>query len=211
MSWTCGKASATTGRGGTRWQRSFSSKETAWRKSAVLYGMEESFPPALVDRINARGVSGRHRRASQGGRRAHGRAVRLRRDRRPHLARHSVLSLLPEERRADRHEGHQQPVLVERRRQVLQLRAGREARRRRAADRPAAAQEASRRHHRPLHAQPGVSAGLGRHLPVRRLPRVPQAARWRRLEERLQGGLARGTLRRLRRERATLHDPAGRR
>ncbi|MGD0773211.1 MAG: hypothetical protein ABSC05_10365, partial [Candidatus Solibacter sp.] len=24
----------------------------------VLYGMEESFPPALVDHINARGVSG---------------------------------------------------------------------------------------------------------------------------------------------------------
>ena len=105
-----------------------------------------------------------HRRTSQGGRRANGGSQRLRRDRGPHLARYSVLPLLPEERRADRHEGDQQSLLVERRRQVLQLRAGRETRRRRAAHRTSAAQEASHRHHRPQHAQPRVPARLGRHL-----------------------------------------------
>ena len=93
------------------------------------------------------------------------RSQRLRRDRRPHLARHSVLPLLSEKRRAHRHEGDQQSVLVERRRQVLQLCAGREARRRGAADRAAAAQEASRpAPPTAVHAQPGVSARLGRHL-----------------------------------------------
>ena len=40
-------------------------------------------------------------------------------------------------------------------------------------------------HHRPFHAQPGISAELGRHFRIRRLPRVPQTARWRRLEERI--------------------------
>jgi glutathione synthase/RimK-type ligase-like ATP-grasp enzyme len=36
----------------------FSIRETGVAKIGVLYGMEESFPPALVDRINALGVSG---------------------------------------------------------------------------------------------------------------------------------------------------------
>ncbi len=55
-----------------------------------------------------------------------------------------------------------------------------------------------------------IPARLGRHLPLRRFPGVPQAARWRRLEERLQGGHAGGIFRRLRRERTALHDAAGR-
>ena len=68
---------------------------------------------------------------------------------------------LPEERRARRHQGHQQSVLVERRRQVLQLRAGRQTGRGRAAHRAAAAQGASARHHRALHAQPAVIRSIG--------------------------------------------------
>ena len=103
-------------------------------KIGVLYGMEESFPPALVDRINAMGVGWRCGRASENRRRRDGRAQRLRRDRRPHLARHSVLPVVLKNAALTRHESHQQSVLVERRRQVLQLRAGRETRRRRAAD-----------------------------------------------------------------------------
>ena len=91
------------------------------------------------------------------------------------------------------------PVLVERRRQVLQLRAGRETRRRGAADRAAAAQEASRR-------APPTARMRNLEYPLdwdgifrlRRLPGVPEAARWRRLEERLQGRYARGILRCLR-------------
>ena len=87
--------------------------------------MEETFPPALVERINASAGAGRHRRSRERRRRAHGRAVPLPRHRRSHLARHSLLSRVSQERRAGGHDGHQQPVLVERGRQVLQLRAGR--------------------------------------------------------------------------------------
>src|SRR5438105_1875533 len=57
-----GKDSATIGPGGTTWPPSSSADlaavETTMNKIGVLYGMEESFPPALVDRINAMGVEG---------------------------------------------------------------------------------------------------------------------------------------------------------
>ncbi len=62
-----------------------------------------------------------------------------------------------------------------------------------------------------LHAQPDVSARLGRHLPLRRLSRVSEAARRRRLERCVQGQLARGILRRLRSKPRPLHDAAARR
>ena len=54
-------------------------------------------------------------------------------------------------------------------------------------DRAAAAQAASGRHHRPLHAQPAVPHAVGEHLQLRRLPGVPEAVRRRRLEGRVQG------------------------
>ncbi len=53
------------------------------------------------------------------------------------------------------------PVLVVGGRQILQLFAGREAGSGRSADRHPAAQALPARHHRPLHAEPAVSAGLG--------------------------------------------------
>ena len=49
------------------------------------------------------------------------------------------------------------------------------------AHRAAAAQAISRRHHRPLYAQSRISARLEGHLRVRRLPRFPEALRRRRL------------------------------
>ena len=66
-------------------------------------------------------------------------------------------------------------------------------------------------HHRPFHAQSGISVELGRDFRLRRLPRFSQAARWRRLEERLQSAFARGIFRGLRRFRRSLHDLAARR
>ena len=181
------------------------------KKIGVLFGMENTFPGALVERINGDERARRHGRVRPDRRRADGRAVRLRRHRRPHLARHSVLPRVPEERRALRHQDHQQPVLVERRRQVLQLRAGHQARRRHSADHPAAAQGASDRHHRAVDAQPEVPARLGCDLRVRRLPRVPEAVRRRRLARRLQGQQPRGVLRRLRPDQDLVHDAAARR
>src|SRR5947207_12678384 len=52
----CGRDSATTGRGGGRWRSSSSDRGALMKTIGVLYGMEESFPPALVDRINAMGL-----------------------------------------------------------------------------------------------------------------------------------------------------------
>jgi hypothetical protein len=63
-----GKVLATIGRGGIKWQPSFSNlfliRESSVKRIGVLYGMEESFPPALVDRINhsgaAQGITAEH-------------------------------------------------------------------------------------------------------------------------------------------------------
>ena len=134
--------------------------------------------------------------------------MRLRRDRRSHFARHSVLSRVAEELRAVRLEDHQQPVLVERRRQVFQLRAGHQAGGRHPADGAAAAQGTSHRHHRAVDAQPELPARLGRDLRVRRLPGVPQTLRWRRLARRLQDQHPRGVLQRLRPDAHAVHDAA---
>ena len=180
-------------------------------KIGVLYGMEDSFPPALVDRSTSMrggmwGVTAEHLQI--GG--VHmAEPSRLRRHRRPHLARHSVLSRLSEERRADRHHRHQQSVLVERRRQVLQLRAGLEARRRRAAA-PCCCRTSSIRPAPPTQSMRNLIYPLNwdEHLRLHRIPGVSEAARRRRLEERLQGRHARRAFRRLRRDRRPLHDPA---
>src|ERR1035438_10219760 len=56
---TCGRDSGTTGRGGTTWRGNSSCNERCkMARIGILYGMEESFPPALVDRINSMGVAG---------------------------------------------------------------------------------------------------------------------------------------------------------
>ncbi len=156
------------------------------KKIGVLFGMENTFPAALVERINAMNAAGITAEFVQIGDVRMAEAVRLRRDRRSHLARHPVLPRLAEELGALRREGHQQPVLVERRRQVLQLRAGHQARRGDSADGAAAAQGTSDRHDRAVDAQPALPARLGVDLRVRRLPRVPEAVRRRRLARRLQ-------------------------
>ena len=67
-------------------------------KIGVLFGMEESFPPALVDYINRMGVAGVSAEAVTVG------AVKM----------DAVLPRVPQERDPDGHHGHQQPVLVER-------------------------------------------------------------------------------------------------
>src|SRR5580658_11216325 len=53
-----GKALGMTGPGGMKWPISFSSHEVNMARIGILYGMEESFPPALVDRINTIGGPG---------------------------------------------------------------------------------------------------------------------------------------------------------
>ena len=95
----------------------------------------------------------------------------------------------PEIRGAERDLRDQQPVLVDLRRQVLQLLPDVAARRRDSEDRAAAAEGVSgrRRHPAGVAAQPRLSARLGRAARLRRPAGDPQAVLRRRLEARLQG------------------------
>ncbi len=173
--------------------------------------METTFPPALVDKINSMGEPDIQAELATVGEVRMAEPSPLPRHRRSHLARHSLLSRLSEERGPLGHDRHQQSLLVERRRQVLQLRAGPQAGRCHSADRAAAAQRASAGHDRPLHAQPAIPHAVGQHLQLRRLSGVPETLRRRRLEGRVQGQLAGRVLPRLRPEPRSLHDPAARR
>ena len=79
------------------------------------------------------------------------------------------------------------------------------------ADRGAAAQGTSDRDHRSVDAEPALPAGLEGHLRVRRVPGVSEAVRRRGLARRAQGQLAGGVLPRLRPDPRPLHDAAARR
>ena len=56
------------------------------KKIGIIFGMETTFPPALVEKINAMGVPGVHAELASDRRSTHGRALALPRDHRPHLA-----------------------------------------------------------------------------------------------------------------------------
>ena len=178
-------------------------------KVGLLCGREYSFP-ARVHRSgqHARPRPRHHRGDGHADRHEDGRAVRVPRHRRPHLARGRVLPRVPEARRARGDLRHQQPVLVDGRRQVLQLRRGAEDRGRGAEDGRAAAEVLSGRH-RPdvrIAAQPRLPHRLGRPARLRRPAGDPEAVLRRRLEARLQGPRQGRAARRLRRHRPVLHD-----
>jgi hypothetical protein len=173
--------------------------------------MENVFPRALVDRIAGLGREDVTAEFVQIGGVRMDRASRLRRGRRSHLARHPLLPRVAQDSRTRRCLHRQQPVLVQRRRQVLQLRSGRPDRRGGAADGGAAAQGTPGRHDRPVDAQPDLPAELGRDLRLRGLSRVPEALRRRRLARRLRGAIARGVCPRVRPDARSLHDAPGRR
>ena len=142
----------------------------------VLYGMEESFPPALVDHINARGVNGVTAEHLKVGGVQMAERQRVCRDRGPHLARYSVLPGVPEERGADGTKVINNPFWWSADDKffnyALAAKLGVAVPR----DGAAAAQVASRGHHRPLDAQPGISARLGRDLSLRGFPGVSETA-----------------------------------
>ena len=69
-----------------------------------------------------------------------------------------------------------------------------------------ASQQASRGHYRSVHAQLDLSVELGRDFRVRRLPCFPETILGRRLEARLQGALAGGILPSLQPDRRSVHD-----
>ena len=151
----------------------------------------------------------RHRRICQNGRDAHGRTVRVFRADRPHQPRDSLLPRLFEERHVAGRLLHQQPLLVERRRQVLRGKPHH-------AHGDPVAQD-----HRPAHegvpgrrgqrepAQPQLPARLGRHRRLYRPAGHPQGCLGRRLEKCLQGQHHRRVDPRLRRDRHALYDPSG--
>ena len=77
------------------------------KKIGVLFGMENSFPGALVEHINARNVAGIQAEFVETGAVHLNAPATLRRHRRPHLPRHPLLPRFPETRRAPRHGHHQ--------------------------------------------------------------------------------------------------------
>ena len=90
------------------------------KRIGILFGQERSFPHALVERINASRRRGRRRAGPD--------AASARQPERYDVILDRISQDIPfyraypEERRAQRHGGGQQPVLVERRREVLQQR-----------------------------------------------------------------------------------------
>ena len=99
----------------------------------VLRGRENSFPDAFIAKVNSMGKGVTAEFVQLGGHQAQ-RARALPRDPRPHEPRGALLLGLPEDGRAAGHLLHQQHLLAHRRRQVLRLRGGGEARHRRAED-----------------------------------------------------------------------------
>src|SRR2546425_285212 len=141
--------------------------------------------PTEVHRGGEPARSGCGRRVRQARRRTDGRAERLRRHHRPHLARGAVLPHLLEARRAPGGDGHQQPLHVERRRQVLRCDARDPARRRQPQDGRAAEQGVHPGNQpRGEPPQPGVPARLGRSAAAHRAPLHSQGRARRRLEGR---------------------------
>ena len=133
-------------------------------KVGLLCGREYSFPPAFIERVNQLGAPhGITAEMVKLGGTQDGRAGRIPRHRRSHLARGRILPRLSEARRAAGHVRHQQSVLVDGRRQVFQLLGDGEARRRHSEDGAAAAEGLSggRRHHSGIAAQPEVSRSIG--------------------------------------------------
>ena len=174
--------------------------------------METTFPPALVEKINSMGDPEIQAELATVG------EVRMAEPSPYHVIVDRISHDIPFYRAYLKnaalvgHHRHQQSLLVERRRQVLQLRAGRKAGRRDSPHRPATAQSSippgtTERSMRNLQ----YPARLGQHLQLRRLSRIPEAARRRRLEGRLQSQLAGRILQRLRSVARSLHDPAARR
>ncbi len=154
-------------------------------KSWNTCGAREDFP-RRSDRQHQRARRRRRgRRVRQGRRSAPRRASLLRPDHRPHLARSALLPRLPQARRHRRHGRHQQPLLVVCRRQVLQLLARHEARRRHPEYSAAPAEGLHGGHHGRVASQPRIPARLAGDSGLRGLPRLHQAVRRRRLEERL--------------------------
>ncbi len=67
------------------------------KKIGIIFGMETTFPPALVDKINSMGEAGIQAELATVGEVRMAEPSPLPRHRRPHLARHPLLSRLPEE------------------------------------------------------------------------------------------------------------------
>ena len=112
----------------------------------LLCGREFSFPPAFIHAVNELGKkSGVTAEMVKFGGTKMGEPPRVPRHRRSHLARGGVLPGVAEARRAPGHLRHQQPVLVDGGRQVLQLRRREQAGRRDPEDGRPAAEGLSRR------------------------------------------------------------------
>ena len=181
------------------------------KKIGIIFGMETTFPPALVDKINSMGEPGIQAELAQIG------EVRMAEPSPYHVIVDRISHDIPFYRGYLKNAALSGTIVINNPfwwsadDKFFNFALGRQAGRGDSQNRAAAAQGASGRHHRSLHAQPAISPALGQHLQLRRISRVPEALRWRRLARRVQGELAGGVLRCLRSDARSLHDPAARR
>ena len=161
------------------------------RKIGILYGMENTFPVALVDRINAMRVEGVSAEHVQVGGIQMAAAFGVPCDCRPHLPRHSVLSRLSEKCRAHGTTVINNPFWWGADDKFFNYALASEI----GVAVPPTVLLPHKSHppgnHVAVHAQPDLSAQLGRNFRLHRLPGVSEAFQRRRLEERLQGGQSR--------------------
>ena len=127
----------------------------------VLFGMENSFPGALVEHINARNVEGIQAEFVETG------AVHLDRPPRYAVIVDRISHDIPFYRAFLKHAALNGTVIINNPfwwsadDKFFNYTLAGKARRGRAAHRDPAPQETSRRHHRPLHAQPRISRSTG--------------------------------------------------
>ena len=171
----------------------------------VLFGMENSFPGALVEHINARNVEGIQAEFVETWRGALD-ARALRRHRRPHLPRDPVLPGIPQARGAHGTVIINNPFWWSADDKFFDYTLARKARRGRAAHRDPAPQEVPRGHHRGRMRNLEYPAQLGRGVRLHRRARLHEARRRRRLAGRLPRAQSRRVLPRLRPDGRALHD-----
>ncbi len=181
------------------------------QRIGVIFGMEETFPPALVERINPLGGRTCTAEFVEVG------AVRMDEPARYRVIVDRISHDIPFYRAYLKNAVLAGTTVINNPfwwsadDKFFNYALATAARRGDAADGAAAAQAASARHDRSVDAQPAVPARLGRRVRVRRLPGVPEAVRRRRLEGRLQGRTRRRSSSPPTTNAQALHDAAARR
>ena len=168
------------------------------KKIGIIFGMETTFPPALVDKINSMGEPDIQAELATVG------EVRMAEPSPYQVIVDRISHDIPFYRAYLKNAALSGTVVINNPfwwsadDKFFNYALGRKAGRGHSAHRSDSAQRASRGNDGSLDAQPAIPHALGQHLQLRRLSGVPEALRRRRLEGCVQGQLAGRVLQRLR-------------